>query len=128
MSTRLFPARRVLWMPSSKAWQPPAADARFCCNEMAAALEHACEQHADPFACPDTVLVYNDVFDEYGLPIRDGGASYLTISHCPFCGAGLPTSRRDHWFDAVDAVDIPPEADDLPARFLSAEWRRDGQE
>lgn len=37
-------------------------------------------------------------------------------------------SRRDHWFDAVDAVDIPPEADDLPARFLSAEWRRDGQE
>lgn len=129
MSTRLFPARRVLWMPLALPWRPPSADARFCCSEMAASLEHHCEQHADPFDCPDVALVYNEVLDEVGIPIRDGGPSYLLISHCPWCGATLPVSARDRWFDAVEAAGLDANGEEaLPPKYLSAEWRRQGGE
>ncbi len=127
MSQRLFPARRVLWMPLGLAWRPPAEGARFCCNEMGLSLAHDCGQHADPFDCADTALVYNEVFDEYGMPVRDGGMSYLVVSHCPWCGARLPQSRRDAWFDAVEASGLDPDdAEALPARYLTAAWRSNG--
>jgi len=64
-----------------------------------------CSLHADPFDCPDTVIVFHELFSEYGLPIRDGGQSYLLISNCPFCGARLPESGRDAWFDADEGDD-----------------------
>lgn len=124
MSSRLFPARRVLWMPLGLAWQPPSPEAKHCCAEMGAALSHDCNQHADPFDCPDTVLVYNEPFGEYGMPIRDGGMSYLVVSHCPWCGAKLPASARDAWFDAVDAAGLgDADIDALPEKFLTAAWR-----
>lgn len=128
MSARLFPSRRVLWMPLALPWQPPSAAARFCCAEMAASLEHQCEQHTDPFDCPDVALVYNEVLDEYGIPIRDGGMSYLLVSHCPWCGVRLPETARDRWFDAVEAAGLADADDDaLPAEFLSAAWRSRGK-
>lgn len=124
MSKSLFPARRVLWMPLGLEWRPPSAAARQCCGEMAASLAHDCDQHADPFDCPDTVLIYNEPFDEYGIPIRDGGMSYLVVSHCPWCGARLPSSARDAWFDAVAAAGLgDADVDTLPAKFLDAGWR-----
>jgi hypothetical protein len=128
MSQRLFPGRRVLWMPLGLPWRPPSPAVRHCCADMGDALDHGCEMHADPFDCPDTVLVYNEPFGEYGLPIRDGGMSYLVISHCPWCGARLPDSARDRWFDAVEAAGLG-DVDDgaLPERFLSARWRTDGE-
>lgn len=88
MSKPLFPTRRVLWLPLDYTWQPSTPEMQHCCREMAAALEFDCADHADPFDCPDTVIVFHEIFGEYGLPIRDGGPSYLVISHCPFCGGG----------------------------------------
>lgn len=124
MSQGLFRSRRVLWMPLDYAWRAPAPEAQFCCAEMAAALAHDCTQHADPFDCPDTVLVHNPLFEEYGMPIRDGGMSYLVVSHCPWCGARLPESQRDRWFDAVEAAGHADTATDaLPAEFLNGAWR-----
>lgn len=123
MSRALFSSRRVLWLPLDYAWQPPSAARRHCCSEMAAALAYDCDQHADPFDCPDTVLVFHELFSEYGLPIRDGGQSYLVISNCPFCGAKLPESGRDAWFDALEAAGLD-EVDfaDLPERFRVGGW------
>lgn len=128
MSKLLFADRRVLWMdpkgvPSS--FGDGAPEGR-CCAAMGAALVNACPEHAnDPFACPDMVVAYSDTFDEYGLIVHDGGASYLTISFCPFCGAELPRSRRDDWFDRLEAmgIDDPSEAD-IPESFRSGAWRR----
>jgi hypothetical protein len=124
MSSRLFPARRVMWMPLDHDWQPPSSHARHCCADMVAALDHTCEQHADPFDCPDDALVFHEVFGEYGIAIRDGGAGYLVISHCPFCGARLPDSARDRWFDETEAAGLAdtPFAD-LPERYRTALWR-----
>jgi hypothetical protein len=113
-----------MWMPLDYPWQPPSAAARHCCAEMEAGLAFACDQHADPFDCPDTLIVFHEPFSEYGLPIRDGGQTYLTISHCPFCGTALPESGRDAWFDALEAAgldDTPFE--DLPELYRTARWR-----
>ncbi len=125
MSSRLFPKRRVLWMPLDFEWQAPSASAQHCCSEMAAALAFSCDQHADPFDCPDTVLVYHEPFEEYGIPIRDGGLSYLLVSNCPFCGEKLPESGRDEWFDKTDAAGPQDTAfGELPEKFQTAAWRR----
>ena len=124
MSAALFPRFRVLWMPLDHPWQPPSREAKHCCADMAAALDHTCEQHADPFDCPDTLLVFHEIFGEYGLPIRDGGTSYLVVKHCPFCGGRLADSARDAWFDAVEVVGLADAAfDQLPPRLRSSAWR-----
>jgi hypothetical protein len=90
---------------------------------MAKALDFGCSQHAGPFACPDALVVYNEVLDEYGLIIHDGTASYVLIDRCPWCGTRLPESARDKWFDAVDALDLA-EGASPPAEFLTGEWRK----
>ena len=131
MAQGLFTTRRVMWVEYTLDL-PEGVDlmaapgGRHCCEEMSVALDNMCEEHGgDPMACPDMVVVYSPICDEYGLPIRDGGASYLTISHCPFCGAALGKSRRDGWFDALEArgIEAPMFAEDpLPPEFLSHRW------
>jgi hypothetical protein len=124
MSAGLFRTHRVLWMPLGWGWRSASARVTHCCEAMGKALDHTCEQHADPWDCPDTALVYHEPFAEYGIPIRDGGMSYLRIDHCPWCGARLPESQRDGWFDAVEGMKFNPnDPDNLPERFLSSAWR-----
>jgi hypothetical protein len=92
---------------------------------MAQSLEMACDQHGDPFECPDVALIHHDLFGEYGIPIRDGGPSYIVIVHCPWCGTALPASARDAWFDAVDAAGLAdmPTAD-LPELYRTSAFRK----
>jgi uncharacterized protein (TIGR02117 family) len=124
MSQGLFRTHRVLWMPLGWPWRPASKSVLHCCDGMDRALAHTCEQHADPFDCPDTVVVYHEPFNEYGLPIRDGGMSYLLIDHCPWCGTRLAESHRDRWFETVEAAGLDPDdPENLPERFLSAAWR-----
>ena len=104
-------------------WQQPSSAVEHCCAAMVKALEFDCELHVDPFECADSLVVYNEVMNEYGLIIHDGSASYLLIDHCPWCGTNLPASARDRWFDAVDALELPDDADP-PAKYLTGEWRR----
>lgn len=125
MLAALFPQRRLLWLPLDYAWAPPQPDEQHCCQTMHRSLELSCDQHDSPFECPDVALVHNDLFGEYGIPIRDGGPSYLLISHCPWCGATLPKSARDAWFDAVDAsgLALTPYAE-LPPHLRAPAFRR----
>ena len=60
-----------------------------CCEDLAHHATATCPDHADPFDCPDRVVVrFRD--GSYGLPIRDGGTSAIGIAHCPWCGSRLP--------------------------------------
>ena len=45
---------------------------------------------ADPSDDPDVVIWRWDDPEQYGIPVRDGGASMIAISHCPWCGTELP--------------------------------------
>ena len=41
------------------------------------------------------------------------------------CGARLPASVRDRWFDAIEALGIDPLTEDVPANFNDETWLRD---
>ncbi len=109
-------------MPMSDGWLPPSSLAEFCCEAMRDALVFDCEQHADPFECPDSLVIYIEVFDEYGLIVHDGGPSYVLIVHCPWCGAKLPESQRDRWFDETEAKGFTDQT--LPPEYRTGAWRR----
>jgi hypothetical protein len=93
---------------------------RHCCEGMRAQLDHA----EDPWDDPDAVVVYTAEFDEYGLPVRDGGTSMVVIGFCPWCGGRLPESRRDAWFDEMERLGLDPWTDEVPEDFRSDAWWR----
>jgi hypothetical protein len=98
--------------------------AKFCCEVMQRQAGHSCEQHPNPWDCPDALVIYISKFDEFGIVIHDGGAAFSKIAFCPWCGAKLPESRRDQWFDELERLRLDPDSDSLPHRFKSDEWYR----
>ncbi|MFB7573689.1 DUF6980 family protein [Streptomyces sp. NPDC093064] len=66
-----------------------------CCDAMSSHVNRRCDQHDDPFACPDVLIGYSAESQEYGLIIHDGGTSSITIDFCPWCGRRLPVSPRE---------------------------------
>lgn len=43
----------------------------------------------DPFEDPDVIIWQFEDSGEYGIPVRDGGSSIITIDYCPWCGVPL---------------------------------------
>jgi hypothetical protein len=99
--------------------------ANHCCQQMNNQVNLACVRHADQFECPDALVHYSPKFDEYGLIIHDGGASSIQIGYCPWCGAKLPESKKDRWFDELESMgfDDPTDAQ-IPERYQSDAWYR----
>jgi uncharacterized protein DUF6980 len=60
----------------------------YCCEMLAEQVNRRCKDH-DVFNCPDNVIVTTKTDTGYGLPIRDGGSSFIEIKFCPFCGDKL---------------------------------------
>ncbi|WP_299724271.1 hypothetical protein [uncultured Tateyamaria sp.] len=88
-------------------------------------LTGTCTEHSRP-ECPDFFFDYNAVFDEFALMYPDG-ISVVLISFCPFCGTKLPPSKRDDWFDELEALgfDEPLLAsEELPEKYKSGAWRQ----
>ena len=126
MSQLLFSGKRVLWMdPSGPPRQFDSHGVLHCCADLNLALTNICDEHADDgFACPDLLLAYSPTFDEYGLIVHDGGASTVLIANCPWCGAKLPESQRDRWFEELEAAGFDdPLAQDIPEKYRAADWR-----
>jgi hypothetical protein len=96
-----------------------------CCQRMTDAVNYRCHQHPDPFDCPDSLFHYTPKFDEYGIIVHDGGSSSVLIFFCPFCGARLPDSKRDLWFEKLEALGISASSEtDIPKEFQTDEWFR----
>lgn len=89
---------------------------------MARQVDWRCDQHDDPFGCPDALVGFNPRFREYGLLVHDGGTSTILIVFCPWCGSRLPQSQRDRWFEALENRGIDPWQDDIPAEFHDGRW------
>lgn len=96
---------------------------KFCCDQMEKQITLACEKHEDEYACPDVLIDYSDIFDEYGIIIHDGGCSSITINFCPWCGKKLPESKRDLWFDTLEKLGYEDPFDqDIPEKYKSDAW------
>lgn len=65
-----------------------------CCRALEDALEFTCKTHAGPYECPDVVIVRTQ--RGLGLPIHDGGTSFIEITYCPFCGSLALTTEYKH--------------------------------
>ena len=92
-------------------------------------LAHRCAEHLNPFDCPDALVFYEPRFDEYGLIIHDGGTSVRVIQFCPWCGAALPASKRDRWFDELVALGFDdPAVQPIPSAFTTDAWYRPNTE
>lgn len=63
-----------------------------CCADMSDRLHHDCSMHPDPFDCPDAVVVRSGP-GKYGIPVHDGGSSYISIQFCPWCGKRIGSGR-----------------------------------
>ena len=100
-----------------------------CCERMEEHLKFDCSQHKDVFECPDALIYYSARFDEYGLIMHDGGTSYIIIEYCPWCGAKMPESRRDEWFDRLEGLGYSdPSEQKIPREYLTDEWYRQAKE
>jgi hypothetical protein len=71
--------------PRMRALERP--DFTVCCTAMAAQFEAQCETCVDPHDCPHQLIVFAPRSGEFGLPIRDGGATAAVIAFCPWCGS-----------------------------------------
>jgi hypothetical protein len=68
---------------------------RFCCLSMAYHLIN--DKSEDKKDNADRIITYIKSQKEFGIPIHDGGASYIKIEYCPWCGkylANYPIKRR----------------------------------
>ncbi len=97
-----------------------------CCDHMRHHTSRMCEDHDNPFGCPDYVIFYSRTFDEYGLIIHDGGQASYPIHFCPFCGFKLPASKRDQWFKELHKLGFkdPLGDDSIPEAYQSDAWWR----
>lgn len=99
---------------------------KYCCETMNKQINHKCDQHSDPFDCPDNLMFYSPKFDEFGIIIHDGGPSYSLIAFCPWCGIKLPSSKRDLWFDVLEELGFDDPYEQLiPEEFKSEAWYKD---
>ena len=60
-----------------------------CCETMTYWANYVCDQHPNPFECPDNLVTFNESEHTYGLIVHDGGSSYISIEFCPWCGTTL---------------------------------------
>jgi hypothetical protein len=73
----------------------------------------------------ETAIVYYPKVREFGIPVLDGGPSFIMISHDPFSGKALPKPLGDEWFAAVEKLLGRPYVHGdtgVPAEFESESW------
>ena len=95
---------------------------KHCCERMQETVEYRCDEHPNPSDCPDNLVVYIPKFDEYGILIHDGGGSIVTIAFCPWCGSQLPKSKRERYFQELDAMGLEPGDDRIPDSYSTDSW------
>lgn len=92
---------------------------RICCDAMRVQLTHECKHGTD------VLVIYSAKFDEYGMPIRDGGSSVMSMQYCPWCGSQFPESKRDLWFNTLAELGFDdPAEQSIPDEYQSDRWWR----
>ena len=72
----------------------PSPVRSYCCETMEWQVAQTCDMHPDPFDCADNLVYHDARRDRYGLIIHDGGASFVIIKFCPWCGQRLNATEQ----------------------------------
>ena len=94
----------------------------YCCEMMK--RNAACE--TDAFR-KDKTIFYSKRFDEYMIPLSEDGVSGICIAYCPWCGKKLPESKRERWFEELEAMGIEfslLDTEQVPPDYLDDSWWR----
>lgn len=46
----------------------------------------------------------------------------MQIQLCPWCGASLPSSLRETWFNRLNELGIDPYEEQVPPEYKTAKW------
>ena len=86
-------------------------------------MKHCCD-HMQRMIDEEKSIVYIPEFREYGVPVRDGGSSFLEMGYCPWCGKKLPGSLREEYFAVLErsGISYPCPQDQLPEAMRSEKW------
>ena len=104
------------------------ADVRHCCEDIERYMRACatCLANGKEETCPDRFIDYDEQFDEYGILDKLRPGSIWCIQYCPWCGTRFRPSKRDRWFDELEAMGIgDPWGDDrdrVPDEYRTAEW------
>jgi hypothetical protein len=102
---------------------PTRREGPHCCAAMDEQVNHTCDGCTSVGGtCPDTLVGFSPKFQEYGIWIHDGGTAWVEIAYCPWCGAALPASARDQWFEALTNLGLDPGDDRVPPEFEDERW------
>lgn len=66
---------------------------------------------------------YDPQFREYSLPLS-GGSALQEIEYCPWCGADLPSSLRDAFFERMEELGVDYPFETPSEEFLDDTWWR----
>lgn len=96
---------------------------KHCCKEMEK-RRFTCLGKGSVSEAPENRLVlYVPPFQEYGLPINDGGSSFILIKYCLWCGTKLPKSKRNSWVSKMSKLGYTsPFSEDVPDIYLTEDW------
>ena len=85
---------------------------KFCCTDM--------EMHI----CETAIVFYNEVFDEYGIPLLEDNVSAILLDYCPWCGKKLPESKRECWVIRLEEMGFeePFFCEDIPEEYKTERW------
>jgi hypothetical protein len=90
---------------------------------MDVALPHECGGMVAALADPMVPITYFPKFREFEILV-EGRPIGEAIEFCPWCGARLPKSLRDPYFDHLETLGLEPESNELPLDLRSDAWWR----
>jgi len=82
------------WYMKQEARRCGVDPSKHPCVHIAYAIRREPGAKGDVHDDPDVALIYHIRSKRYGIPVRDGGSSYIHITHCPWCGKKLVPKRR----------------------------------
>ena len=96
-----------------------------CCLQMAYYISRPVECESQG---ANRVVDWIKPWDEYRIPVSYDGNSSTLIAYCPWCGAKLPESKRERWYETLHQLGYDdPSEQVIPEEFDSdLWWRRNG--
>lgn len=67
---------------------------KYCCLQMAYYLIEDKVSKNNVVINYDSIITHTSKRKEFGIPIHDGGNSFIQINYCPWCGKKLSLLKR----------------------------------